>query len=323
MAQAKKETFFCEEILQSLNKFLKDLITWEVVFFNDFFDLNVQSSSLYLNSIFKSSVNVIFDMISRNIQQCNDFFALSLMIIVNHEQRKLMENIQLNHLDFYFGRHFYIKKSRYSAMAKLGEIFNLYITNIFKVNLKNTKLLINGIHTVTYKLGEFLGMLNLLLRHSTSTDMLTIRIKIIQKSFNKFSYEICENMNLNNTSKRDEIVDIFFINNLYYLLTKLRDFQFIFLEDSESFDKTFNNKIESYVNILIKKYLKDIHKIISISIIKTEEVESSNVNTTRDINKSIFDPNEINFNIAEVEKLTKNELKLVSANFTNKYRDLF
>jgi hypothetical protein len=104
IAQKNKETFFYEEVFQSLNKFLMDLITWEVVFFNDFFDLNIQSSSVYLNNIFKSSVNVIFDMISRNIQKCNDFFALSLMIILNHEQRKLMENRKLNHLDFYFGK---------------------------------------------------------------------------------------------------------------------------------------------------------------------------------------------------------------------------
>jgi hypothetical protein len=190
--------------------------------------------------------------------------------------------------------------------------------------MKNTKLLINGIHTVTYKLGEFLGMLNLIWKHSTSTEMLAMRIKVIQKSFNKFFYEISENNRFNNITEREEMVDIFFINNLYYLLTKLSDFQaIIFSEDSDAFDKTFNNKIESYMNILIKKYFKDIHRIISVCIVKNEQVENNNANTTRDINKSIFDPNEMNFNKIEVEKLTKNELKLMSTNFTNKYRDLF
>jgi hypothetical protein len=104
-AQKNKDTFYFEQIFQSLNKFVMDLITWEVVFFNDFFDLGIQQSSTFLNNIFKSSVNVIYDIINKNIlSKCNDFFALCLMIIVNFEQSKIMENRKLNHLDLYFGK---------------------------------------------------------------------------------------------------------------------------------------------------------------------------------------------------------------------------
>lgn len=105
VAQKSKSTFFYEQIFQSLNKFIMDLITWEVLYFNEFFDMGVQSSISYLNSIFKISVSIIFDNIQKNIiNKCNDFFAISLIIIVNHEQTKIMENMKINHLDLYFGK---------------------------------------------------------------------------------------------------------------------------------------------------------------------------------------------------------------------------
>ena len=105
LAQKSKTTFFYEQIFQSLNKFIMDLITSEVLFFNDFFDMGVQSSISYLNNMFKGSVSIIFDNIQKNlINKCNDFFAISLIIIVNHEQTKIMENMKINHLDLYFGK---------------------------------------------------------------------------------------------------------------------------------------------------------------------------------------------------------------------------
>lgn len=106
VAQRNKETFFYEEIFKSLNKFILDLITWEVVFFNDFFDLGIKSSLPYLDTLFRNSINIIFDYMNKNlIQKCNDFFAISLMIIINFEQAKLMETRKLNHLDPYFGKY--------------------------------------------------------------------------------------------------------------------------------------------------------------------------------------------------------------------------
>ena len=103
-------------------------------------------------------------------------------------------------------------------------IFKTYIDSIFKVNIKNQKLLINGIHTVTYKLGEFLSMLNLIYKHTQKKEMLLMRINIIQKQYNQFFYDLGENYRFSNHSEREEIVTVFFINNLKYLLTQLNDF---------------------------------------------------------------------------------------------------
>ena len=88
-AISKKETYYYEQIFQSLNKFLMDLITWEVLFFNDFFDLGIQQSAVYLNNIYKSSVNTVYEYVQKNlINRNNDYFAISLMIIINFEQKK-------------------------------------------------------------------------------------------------------------------------------------------------------------------------------------------------------------------------------------------
>ncbi len=124
------------------------------------------------------------------------------------------------------------------------------------------------------------------------------------------------------------MITVFFINNLYYLLTKLSDFDaLIFSEDANSFDKTFNNKIESYTNILVKKYFEEIHRILQNCMLKNSEVLETGRDTTREINKSILDPNELNMNKNEIEMLTKNEakneLKNIAANFNSKYRDIF
>ncbi len=106
VAQKSKVTYFYEQIFQSLNKFIMDLITWEVLFFNDFFEMGVHLSISSLNSIFKSSVSFVYDHINKNIiNKCSDFFAISLIIIVNHEQTKIMENMKINHLDLYFGKY--------------------------------------------------------------------------------------------------------------------------------------------------------------------------------------------------------------------------
>ena len=82
-----------------------ELVTWEVLFFSKFFDMTPQLSISNLNDIFKNSVSYIYDNIQKSIiNKCNDFFAISLIIIVNHEQTKIMENMKINHLDLYFGK---------------------------------------------------------------------------------------------------------------------------------------------------------------------------------------------------------------------------
>ena len=300
-AISKKESFYYEQIFQSLNKFLMDLITWEVLFFNDFFDMGIQQSSVYLNNIYKSSVNLIFEYIQKNlINKNNDYFGISLMIIVNFEQKKIMENLKLNHLDFYF---YEISKLLW---VKFDQIYKSTSELIFKVNMKNSKLFNNGIHSVTFKIGEFLSMINLISKQTTNTPMIFAKVKEIQILFNQFFYELTENIKFSNNNEREEMITIFFINNIFYLLKNLSDFEAIKDEnDPSSFDKVLNNKKESYINILIKKYFEEMNKILV-------KCGAKNVNF-----------NENNFNENEVKKLTKNELKNVSQHFNNKFRDIF
>ena len=303
-AISKKESFYYEQIFQSLNKFLMDLITWEVLFFNDFFDMGIQQSSVYLNNIYKSSVNLIFEYIQKNlINKNNDYFGISLMIIVNFEQKKIMENLKLNHLDFYF---YEISKLLW---VKFDQIYKSTSELIFKVNMKNSKLFSNGIHSVTFKIGEFLSMINLISKQTTNTPMIFAKVKEIQILFNQFFYELTENIKFSNNNEREEMITIFFINNISYLLKNLSDFEAIKDEnDPSSFDKVLNNKIETYINILIKKYFEDMNKIL-VRCIAKNSVENQIEG--------------VNFIESEMKKLTKNELKNVSQHFNNKFRDIF
>ncbi len=307
-AITKKETYYYEQIFQSLNKFLMDLISWEVIFFNDFFDMGIKQSEVYLNNIFKSSVNFIFEYVQKTlINKNNDYFAISLMIIISFEQKKIMEKLNLNHLDFYF---YEVNKLLW---PKFDQIYKLLSEQIFKVNLKNLKLISNGIHSVTHKLGEFLGMINLISKQTTNTPMIFAKLKEIQNLFNQFFYELTENMKFNNNNEREEMVTILFINNVYYLLIKLKDFEAIKEEnDSQSFDKVLNNKRETYLNILIKKHFDDINKIIQRCICKNESNKE----------KQTIGQNGVIFLDSEISKLTKNELKKIANNFNSKYRDI-
>ena len=307
-AITKKETYYYEQIFQSLNKFLMDLISWEVIFFNDFFDMGIKQSEVYLNNIFKSSVNFIFEYVQKTlINKNNDYFAISLMIIISFEQKKIMEKLNLNHLDFYF---YEVNKLLW---PKFDQIYKLLSEQIFKVNLKNLKLISNGIHSVTHKLGEFLGMINLISKQTTNTPMIFAKLKEIQNLFNQFFYELTENMKFNNNNEREEMVTILFINNVYYLLIKLKDFEAMKEEnDSQSFDKVLNNKRETYLNILIKKHFDDINKIIQRCICKNESNKE----------KQTIGQNGVIFLDSEISKLTKNELKKIANNFNSKYRDI-
>ena len=283
-ALTKKETYFNEQIFQSLNKFLMDLITWEVLFFNDFFDMGIQQSAVYLNNIYKTSVNLIFEFVQKNLINKNaDYFSISLMIIVDYEQQKIMEDLKLNHLDYYF---FELLKLLW---VKFDQIFKSINEQIFKSNNKNPKLLNNGIHSVTHKVGELLSMINLISKNTTNTPMILVKI-----------------------NDREELITIFFINNLYYLLVKLSDFEAIKDEtDKESFDKVLNNKREMYLNLLINKYFEDMNKLLQKCISKNDKA-SNNINNQ----------NEINFIKEEVSQLNKNDLKNIAQYFNSKYRDI-
>ena len=118
-------------------------------------------------------------------------------------------------------------------------------------------------------------------------------------------------MKYNNNNDREELITIFFINNLYYLLVKLSDFEAIKEEkDTESFDKVLNNKREMYLNLLINKYFEEMNKLLQRCVSKNDKASN------------IQQQNEINFIEEEVNKLNKNDLKNVAQYFNSKYRDI-
>ena len=65
--------------------------------------MGTQQSAVHLNNIYKTSVNLIFEFVQKNLINKNaDYFSISLMIIVDYEQQKIMEDLKLNYLDYYF-----------------------------------------------------------------------------------------------------------------------------------------------------------------------------------------------------------------------------
>jgi hypothetical protein len=85
-----------------------DMITSEVVFFVEFFDLSesktIQSN---INELFKKILSLFSDNIVQFlVGNCNDIFAIALMIVINIEQKNLMESRKLNFLDSHFDKFF-------------------------------------------------------------------------------------------------------------------------------------------------------------------------------------------------------------------------
>ena len=298
-ALVKKETYYNEQLFQSLNKFIMDLITWEVLFFNDFFDMGIQQSAVYLNNIYKSSVNMIFEFIQRNFINKNfDYFSISLMIIVNYEQEKIMNELKLNHLEYYF---FEISKLLW---VKFDQIFKSTVDQIFKSANRSTKILNNGIHPVTNKVGELLSMINLISQRGQNTPMIIVKVREIQLQFNQFFSTIVENMKFSSNNEREEAIALFFINNLYYLLVKLNDFDTLKEEnDVDSFDKVLNNKREMYLNLLMNRQFEDMNKILKKCVNKGEK-------------------GDVVFVKEAIADLTKSDLKSALNYFSSKYRSI-
>lgn len=318
IAKQKQQKFHFEEIFKSLNKFVMDLIVSEVLFFNDFFNLDPHRSSSKLNEMFKSTVTQVCDFLKRGIiLKTNDFVAICLMIILNFEQSSLMINQKLNHLEFYF------ESLSTSLWPKFDEIFKKYTDYFFKQNSKNSKSLVNGIHVVTTKLGEFLSLITIICKKTTQSPMLMSRIKQIQKQFNQFYSEVAENNKLNSL-EREEHICLFFINNLYYLLKKLDGFdEILVVEDPESFNKTFSNRVESYLSLLFRKYFEDINKITLLCLIKNDN-EFSKKNSNNNVNTSNYNNDNFNneYNKQSLEKLNSKDLKVIAINFNSKHKDL-
>ena len=57
-------------------------------------------------------------------------------------------------------------------------------------------------------------MINLISKQTTNTPMIFAKLKEIQTLFNKFFYELTESIKFNNNNEREEMITIFFINNL-------------------------------------------------------------------------------------------------------------
>ena len=155
--------------------------------------------------------------------------------------------------------------------------------------------------------------------------MLLAKIKQIQKQFNQFCAEITENNKFSNNMEREETVSVFFINNVYYILTKLHDFDTIMAsDDSDSFDRIFNNKIESYINLLFRKYFEDLNKILQVCFVRNEGMESIREKDPDMNNRSVLDPNDVSMVVdkKEIEKVNKSDLKNIAINFNNKYREI-
>lgn len=150
---------------------------------------------------------------------------------------------------------------------------------------------------------------------------------MVQIQFNKFCNDISENNKYFNNIEKEELVLVFFINNVYYILTKLTDFDILSSNDDQhdSFDKFCHAKIDSYVNLLFRKYLDEFSKVIQAVYVKNEGFAVDN-DTTMRINN-----NRINFENLEasviidrgnLDKVNKQELKTVAINFNNKYKEV-
>lgn len=301
LAQQKQLKYYYEEILRSLNKFIMDILVSELIFFDDFFILPPNKSSGKLNDILKTSINIISEFVKKLILKTNDFVSISLMILINYEQSKIMYDQNIMHLEYYF------ESINTFLWPKFDQLFAKYTDYFFKQNPKNSKMINNGLHVVTNKLGEFMSLINCLCKHTTQSPMLNSRIKQIQKQFNQFYSEASDNSKLLGL-EREEINCVFFINNLYYILKRLEGFDDVYSSnDPESFNKVFQNKTESYCSILFKKYFDEIEKILNTCLL---------------MEKKELTGEDYTYNKLEIEKLNKKNLKIITVNFNNKYKEL-
>ena len=83
------------------------MITSEVIFFIEFFDLTENKIiQININDLFKKVLSLFSDSIVQVlVSNCNDIFAISLMNIINLEQKISMESRKLNFLDPHFDKY--------------------------------------------------------------------------------------------------------------------------------------------------------------------------------------------------------------------------
>ncbi len=185
--------------------------------------------------------------------------------------------------------------------------------------MKNIKLLNTGLHPITvrylFQLNryvEFLGMIRLVCREGTPPMMLQIRIKNINAEFIKY----CSLLTQAKLSGKKEEECIFFINNFYYIITKLMNFETIISQDDPySFAKKFNNEVETYLLILFNDYFPSMTKLINKCVTSNE----LNASTMRE--KSAIDQNEVNYNKSIIDSTNKSVFSSVANEFNTTFRN--
>jgi len=197
--------------------------------------------------------------------------------------------------------------------TKFEMIFNNHISSFSKVNVKNIKLINTGLHPITVRFVEFLGMIKLLCK-DTIPLMLQLRIKNINQEFIKY----CSLLTQAKLSNKKEEDSVFFINNLYYIITKLHNFESITSqEDPQSYTKIFNNKIETYIYILFNDYFGSMTNLINKCVANLEIMNVS----VRDPNKSMMDPNELTINKGVIDSLNKQVFVTTANDFNTNFRN--
>ena len=159
---------------------------------------------------------------------------------------------------------------------------------------------------------EFLGMVRMVCRDTTPPMMLQIRLKNINAEFIKY----CSLLTQAKLSGKKEEECIFFINNFYYIITKLMNFELIISQDDPySFAKKFNNEVETYILILFNDHFSSMTKLVNKCISNNE----LNVSTMRD-KSLIVDQNETNFNKNIIDSTNKQVFTTIANEFNTTFR---
>lgn len=149
-------------------------------------------------------------------------------------------------------------------------------------------------------------------RDTTPPMMLQIRIKNINAEFIKY----CSLLTQAKLSGKKEEECIFFINNFYYIITKLMNFESIISQDDPySFAKKFNNEVETYILIIFNDIFPSMTKLINKCISNNE----LNATTIRD-KTVIIDQNETNYNKTVIDNTNKQIFITVANEFNTTFR---
>lgn len=112
-----------------------DTISKEFVFVLEFFDLKMGQCSYLFNQIFSKIVNYYLEYLTTYTKaSVHDVYAILLMIQINEENKKLLQKNKIPVLDYYFDKVNMILWPRFT------HIFETYVDNLNKANVRNFKL---------------------------------------------------------------------------------------------------------------------------------------------------------------------------------------